>query len=212
VSDAPYRVQPPKPPPRPDPYLLAWARLRVRRAVAWGAALLSAIAFTALVVALAAHAGLVAGLASGAMMVCWVSWIVALLVLRPFRCPRCEGAFHGSGPWQAPPWTDACAVCGIAIGTPRTSGDAAFRPIPRRAAERSFVEFLFALASGRGSAVEWEQLVVTHYLDLRVESARQDLVRAAIADSEWSWADPPQSLRNAARELHGRLSEALELA
>jgi hypothetical protein len=119
VSEAPYREQPPKP---PDPWLAAWARLRRRRAVALWAALLSALAFTVLVVAVVAKANRSASIAGVSMVAGWITWIAVRSVLRAFPCPRCDSTFHGSGRGETLPWADACAGCGIAIGTPKYPG------------------------------------------------------------------------------------------
>jgi hypothetical protein len=114
VSDAPYRVQPPRP---PDPYLVAWAKLRRRRALAWGGFLLWAFAFTAFVVALAAQARAV-GVTAVVAVMCWGSGIAGALILGHFRCPHCSAIFYGLRRPRAP-WSDACIACGIAIGTPK---------------------------------------------------------------------------------------------
>jgi hypothetical protein len=68
-----------------------------------------------------------------------------------------------------------------------------------------FVAFLLQLASGSGSASEWERVVVAHSSDPRLEESRRELVRAAIVAEDWSWDSPPQSLRDVARGLYERL-------
>jgi hypothetical protein len=68
-----------------------------------------------------------------------------------------------------------------------------------------FIAFLAELAAGAGSRDDWERLVVAHYQESHLEEARRDLVRASMAAGDWSWEGPPQSLRDAARELHTRV-------
>jgi hypothetical protein len=121
VSDSPYRVPAPRP---PDPYLVAWANLRRRKAFAWAAALLWALAFTITLPAIVARARVV-GIAAAVTAVCWVSGIVGNIVLAHFRCPRCGSNFYGARRTRAP-WSSACVTCRIEMGTPKYSraGDA----------------------------------------------------------------------------------------
>lgn len=114
VSDSPYRVPVPRP---PDPYLVAWANLRRRRAFAWAAALLWALAFTVTLPAIVARARMV-GIAVAVTAVCWVSRIVGNIMLAHFGCPRCGSSFYGGRRTRAP-WSLECVTCGIAIGTPK---------------------------------------------------------------------------------------------
>jgi hypothetical protein len=122
VSDSPYRVPVPRP---PDPYLVGWANLRRRKAFAWAAALLWALAFTVTLPAMVARTRVV-GIAAAVTVVCWVSRIVGNIVLVRFRCPRCGSSFYGARRTRAPWWSSACVTCGIAIGTPNypRAGDA----------------------------------------------------------------------------------------
>ena len=114
VSESPYRVPVPRP---PDPYIVAWANLGRRKAFAWAAALLWALAFTVTLPAIVARARVV-GIAAAVTAVCWVSRIVGNIVLAHFRCPRCGSSFYGARrTWV--PWSSACVTCGIEIGTPK---------------------------------------------------------------------------------------------
>jgi hypothetical protein len=108
----------------PDPYLVAWANLRRRKAFAWAAALLWALAFTVTLPAIVARARVV-GIAAAVTAVCWVSGIVGNIVLAHFRCPRCGSCFYGARRTRAP-LSSACVTCGIEIGTAKYSraGDA----------------------------------------------------------------------------------------
>ena len=114
VSDSPYRVPVPRP---PDPYLVAWANLRRRKAFAWAAVLLWALALTVTVPAIVARAPVVS-IAAAVTVVCWVSGIVGKVALAHFRCPRCGSSFYGERRTRAP-WSSACVTCGIEIGTPK---------------------------------------------------------------------------------------------
>jgi hypothetical protein len=113
VSDTPYRVQPPRPPAPPDPYLVAWRDLRKRRAtlivffLLWlpiggaSSCLLRDREFYALV-------------PLAALVV--TSYLRAVL----FHCPECRQMFHFQGfGSRGSPWARRCVHCGIAMGTPK---------------------------------------------------------------------------------------------
>jgi hypothetical protein len=94
----------------PDPYLLAWADLRRRRAAMLGASTLC-VPVSLLAATLAGAPGLIIVLpAMGAAAVASLRWST-------FECPRCGQYFMGR-----PASNDrACARCGIKEGTPRSA-------------------------------------------------------------------------------------------
>jgi hypothetical protein len=114
VSDGPFRVPAPRPPPKPDPYLAAWRDVR-RRRIAQVVCLLVLLPVGVLSACLAIprlgdRAVYVEVLVDGLFM-------VALVWLGEFRCPKCRNDFEARprALIGAPP---QCKHCGIAIGTP----------------------------------------------------------------------------------------------
>jgi hypothetical protein len=75
-----------------------------------------------------------------------------------------------------------------------------------------FIAFLGELASGGGTRKSWEDLVVAHYLDPRLEEARRELLRASIAAGDWSWGQPtPNIAGHRTRPARAGASEPLKL-
>jgi hypothetical protein len=124
VSDTPYRAPAPTPPALPelkslpDPYLVAWRRLRWWR-------LMGAVPFLALVPALVVCDQHGLGSWSALVGACLLIWgVISLVRLYFFTCPRCHGAFFGSFQDAAPMPPDLfvlghCASCRIVAGTPK---------------------------------------------------------------------------------------------
>jgi hypothetical protein len=112
-----------KPPPPPDPYLLAWGRLRTRRKITHGG-FLGAFAGFAATTLTAAHGSsasvLLAGFVLSASFVAVASMWGTLVVF--FLCPHCQNYFafrNAFGPGPLAP--RRCSNCGIAMGTPRSA-------------------------------------------------------------------------------------------
>jgi hypothetical protein len=116
VTENLYRVsaKPPPPPPPPDPYLLAWASLRRRRALA----LTTLIGFVLTVVpAVALHLSSSFVLFAGMAIVALVSMSMAT----NFQCPHCGRPFARKDARWRDPFENRCVHCGIVIGTPRSA-------------------------------------------------------------------------------------------
>jgi hypothetical protein len=117
VTESLYRVSA-KPPTPPDPYLLAWAKLRRRRATVWAMVLMFPVV----------------GLAATAlvdrswMMFVIFPYLAALFVsswmASYFECPHCGGNFAKKHAWAGDfreNFLSRCVHCGIAMGTPQSS-------------------------------------------------------------------------------------------
>ncbi|MDB4947090.1 MAG: hypothetical protein JWP97_6624 [Labilithrix sp.] len=61
-------------------------------------------------------------------------------------------------------------------------------------ARAAFLAFLERFAKGNADPHQWQELVVTHYLDATLERTRQDCVRlrARNGDMHWSTAEHEQ--------------------
>jgi hypothetical protein len=119
---SPYRSAPPV---RPDPYLLAWAKLRRSRRTIVGVAagVMNVVAATcAFVVWSQSHAARI--LALGVVLVAAAAYRLAFRGAASFRCPRCRRAFFPANARLFDLAIDDCGHCGIAVGTPaqRPSG------------------------------------------------------------------------------------------
>ena len=129
----PYREQGPVP---PDPYLVAWTRLRRRQF------LLRAITIVVFVFGVPSFAMWrvpdylrVTAIALGLIIAVPVSLFLFSL-LPPFLCPRCQAGFFISGGVEIGR-TKSCHQCGLVVGSPSPSvpvrQSAHARPEPRRA-------------------------------------------------------------------------------
>jgi hypothetical protein len=119
VADLPYREPSEPQAVRPDPYLVAWAELRRRRARR----------SVALPVCSAAGLASLAILGVNAPFVVIPACIVGVMfALSPaeFICPRCGRRFTASGRRDRDP--AQCGHCGLCIGTPRFAGVGRERP------------------------------------------------------------------------------------
>jgi hypothetical protein len=107
VTGQPYRKPVPVP---PDPYLVAWADLRRRRAAMLGASTLC-VPVSLLAATLAGSPGLIVVLpVMGAAAIASLRWST-------FECPRCGQYFVGHQRSKS----RTCARCGIEEGTPRSA-------------------------------------------------------------------------------------------
>jgi hypothetical protein len=71
--------------------------------------------------------------------------------------------------------------------------------------ESGFLSFLDRFAAGDGTRSDWENFVVEHYRDDRIEEARRELVRGSIQVGEWTWERVPEAVRERARTLRDGL-------
>jgi hypothetical protein len=119
---APYRVPPPI---EPDPYLVAWAKLRRKRFIAW----LSFLAWVP--VALLSNLtvervlGHDAGLYVVLSMAVWIMF--TSMSLMDTRCPRCAKPLLRSPllrSWYNNAFSRECLHCGLRIGTAKADTDA----------------------------------------------------------------------------------------
>ena len=114
----PYRVPAPGP---PDPYLVAWARLKRRRNLTrLGAFVLFVILAPTAMLAWVPPDTRIIGLALGLLLALPVGLFVISL-LEPLCCPACHRPFFPSTLAEAGT-AQRCAHCGIEMGTPERKG------------------------------------------------------------------------------------------
>jgi hypothetical protein len=117
VRRVPYRESPRA---EPDPYVVAWAQYRRRRARVRALLLISPLVGCLALAALRASA-----CGSGAAHGVALGLAIAIVVLATFSiarasCPRCGEKLHVGGS-HVDPFSDRCVNCGIRIGTPKSS-------------------------------------------------------------------------------------------
>jgi hypothetical protein len=137
---APYREPAPVP---PDPYLVAWSRLRWRRrALRVGILILFVLAVPAFAGSRVPHELRGAAIALGLVIAVPVS-LFLISLLSPFACPECGRPFFASAAMEIGR-ARACASCGLAIGTPAMRNPAvhpphsSLRPAHRAALSKAF--------------------------------------------------------------------------
>jgi hypothetical protein len=116
VDAEPYRIAPP---PRPDPYLVAWASLRRFRRTMVGVSIgivhIAAATFAFIVWSRSCTARIVG---IGVVLLVAAVWRIAFSMPGLFRCPRCRRGFFRSDAGLFGLAVEHCQHCGIPVGTP----------------------------------------------------------------------------------------------